>query len=89
MDHNFDLVKTSEHSKTRSFLDEILGNGLIPTITRPTRITRGSTTLINNIFISGILQKSYDSLILLEEISYHMPTLTMMRQTKLRDKTPL
>ena len=31
----------------------------------------------------------FDSLILLEETSNHMPTLTMMRQTKLRDKTPL
>ena len=61
MDHNFDLLKTSEHSKTRYFLDEILDNGLIPTITRLTKITRGSTTLINNIFISSILQKSFES----------------------------
>ena len=45
--------------------------------------------LIDNIFISGTLQKSFDSLILLKETADHMPTLTMMRQTKLRDKTPL
>ena len=56
MDHNLDLLKSNSHSATQKFLDTIINNGLLPTITRPTRITQQSATLIDNIFISELLQ---------------------------------
>ena len=40
MDHNMDLLKSHEHRCTQQFLDILLDNELIPTITRPTRITK-------------------------------------------------
>ena len=89
MDHNMDLLKSHEHRHTQQFLDTLLNNDLIPTITRPTRITKTSATLIDNVFISKMLQQSFDSMILIEEISDHLPSLVLMKQTKLRNKDPL
>ena len=89
MDHNMDLLKSHEHNRTQQFLDTLLNNDLIPTITRPTRITKTSATLIDNVFISKMLQQSFDSMILIEEISDHLPSLVLMKQTKLRNKDPL
>ena len=89
MDHNMDLLKSHERRRTQQFLDVLLNNDLIPTITRPTRITKTSATLIDNVFISRMLQQSFDSMILIEEISDHLPSLVLMKQTKLRDKDPL
>ena len=53
------------------------------------RITNTTATLIDNVFISGVLQHNFDSLILLEDISDHLPTVVLMKQTKMRDKTSL
>ena len=36
MDHNMDLIKSSEHELTQQFLDELLNNYGFSTITRPT-----------------------------------------------------
>ena len=46
-----------------------------PIITRPTRITKSSTTLIDNILIDRKLLDSYYCGILLDDISDHMPCL--------------
>ena len=89
MDHNMDLLNSHEHRRTQQFLDILLNNDLIPTITRPTRITKTSATLIDNVFISKMLQQSFDSMILIEEISDHLPSLVLMKQTKMRNKDPL
>ena len=53
MDQNLDLLKSDEHMDARRFLDTILDNNLWPVITRPTRITQRSATLIDNIYISN------------------------------------
>ena len=89
MDHNLDLLKAHEHHKMQQFLDLMLELELVLTIMRPTRITQSSATLIDNVFISSVLQRYFDSLILLEDTSDHMPSLVLMKQTKLRDKKPL
>ena len=83
MDHNLDLLKGHEHQKTQQFLDMMLDMDLIPTITKPTLIMQSSATLIDNIFISRLLQRSFDSMILLEDTTDHMLILLLMRQTKL------
>ena len=40
MDHNLDLLKSNSHSATQKFLDMLINNGLLPTITWPTGITQ-------------------------------------------------
>ena len=89
MDQNLDLLKSDEHASTRKFLDTILDNELWPVITRPTRITQHSATLIDNIYISKNLQRKFDSLILIDDITDHLPTIALLRQTKITDKSPI
>ena len=89
MDHNMNLLKGSTHIPTQRFIDCISDLGLNPTITRPTRITHQTATLIDNILISEDLHRNFESTILLEDISDHLPTLTMLKQTRLLKREPL
>ena len=61
MDHNLDFLKQETHSKTHEFVELNLDNALLPVITKPTRISYTSATLIYNIFISKNLQNNFDS----------------------------
>ena len=67
----------------------LINNGLLPTVTWPTRITQQSATLIDNIFISEVLQCNFDSAILIHDMSDHLPTLALLKQTKITDKNPI
>ena len=89
MDHNYDLLKSSEHKRMQYFLNTLLDKELFPMITRPTRITHQSATLIDNIFVSANLHKTYESAIIINDMSDHLPILTMLRQTKIKNNTPL
>ena len=89
MDHNFDLLKCDHHRLTKSFLDTMMDLNTLPAITRPTRITSNTATLIDNVFISKQLQKSFDSGLIVENISDHLPIIILMRQTRLTDKSPI
>ena len=89
IDHNLDLLKGQIHLPTRYFIDRIDELNLLPTITQPSRKTSHSATLIDNIYISQGLHWDIESLLLLMDISDHLPLITMMRQTRLADKSPL
>ena len=89
MDHNLDLLKCHLHEPTKQFHDSLFELGLFPTITRPTRITQTTATLIDNIFVSKKLYQAFDSCIILNDISDHLPTLALLKQTKMLNKEPL
>ena len=89
MDHNYDLLKTDAHKSTEDFLNLMINNKIWPTITRPTGITQTSATLIDNIFISDRLHRQFDSMIILDDISDHLPSLLLLKQTKIRNKMPI
>ena len=72
MDQNVNLLKSEKHNATGKFLDTILLLKLWPVITRPTRITQNSATLIDNTYISNNL--------LIEDISDHLPTVALLKQ---------
>ena len=74
LDHNLDLLKSMQHSLTNNFVQSNLDFGLIPTITRPTRITQSTKTLIDNIIVSQNLCRSFVSSVLINDISDHLPT---------------
>ena len=67
----------------------MLKSNMIPTITRPTRITNSTATLIDNIYTGGNIQHNFESYLLLSDISDHLPTLLLLKQTKVRDKSPI
>ena len=50
-DQNFDLLKIDVHEKTSDLLNIFFSFDLIPTITKPTRITPTTATLIDNIYV--------------------------------------
>ena len=83
------MLKSIQHKQTSEFLEKLLELNLIPTITRLTRITNTRVTLIDNTFISNKLQCNFDLAILLEDISDHLPSITMLKQTKICDKRSL
>ena len=80
--HNLDLLKQSVHSKTQEFLECILDHNLLPTITKPTRISKTSATLIDNILISKKLQPNYESLIIVDDLSDYLPCLVKLKNFK-------
>ena len=82
MDHTLDLLKLNNHKGTRLFYDKMVELELVPSITRPTRITNHSATLIDNIFVCGSLQKDFDSSIIISDISDHLPSIFLAKQTK-------
>ena len=79
LDHNLDLLKQSVHSKTQEFLECMLDHNLLPTITKPARISKTSATLIDNILISKKLQPNYESLIIVDDLSDHLPCLVKLK----------
>ncbi|KAK2153545.1 hypothetical protein LSH36_293g02030 [Paralvinella palmiformis] len=56
MDQNFDYIKIEQHKYTSDLLGNVLAYGLLSTITQPTRVTRTSSMLIDNIYMNS---KSY------------------------------
>ena len=89
MDHNYDLLKSDTHRQTEEFLDQMVNSEMWPTITRPTRITQTSATLIDNIFINSRLHRNFDSMLILDDISDHLPSLVLLKQTKNKNKEPI
>ena len=73
MDHNLDLLKQASHKMTQTYIEHTLYHSLLPVITKPTRISKTSATLIDNIIISDKLQLNYSSNILISNISDHLP----------------
>ena len=72
-DCNINLIHESSQPCSL-FLDLMMSQGFIPTITLPTRITHNSATLIDNIFTNQTNLEHY-SKILIDDISDHFPTL--------------
>ena len=89
MDHNLNLLKAQIHKDTQDFLDMNFDNSLFPCITRPTRITKSMATLIDNIFISQQLHKSFDSCVVIHDISDHMPSILNIHDNTNNKTVPL
>ena len=75
-DQNFDYIKIDQHKNTQDLLDTFITNGFLPTITKPTRITHASATLIDNIYVSTKCKSHIQSAILTVDISDHLPVST-------------
>ena len=89
MDHNLDLLKSSEHRLTQQFLDSLLDLDMLPTIMRPNRITHHTATLIDNIFMYAQLNKDFEYAIILSDMSDHLPILSLLKQSKYTTKQAL
>ena len=86
MDHYINFLKHDVHPKTQEFIELNLDMNLLPVITKPTRVSTSSATLIDNIFVSNKLQTSFQSTVIITDISDHFPcTLTIRNFKKSKD----
>ena len=75
-DFNINLLNVENHEPSNTFLNLLYANSFVPMITKPTRITKTSFTIIDNIFtndLSSVDGTKYG--ILFSDISDHFPIL--------------
>ena len=72
-DFNIDLLQFQNHEQTNDFLEASFSFGLLPVITKPTRITPTSATLIDHIWVKN-KSELHVAGIILSHISDHYPT---------------
>ena len=80
LDHNLDFLKASLHKNTQRFIEMNLEQGIFPTITRPTCMTKSTATLIDNILVSQNFCGKFESNIILDDISDHLLTALTLRE---------
>ena len=88
VDHNLNLLKYYEHSGTRNFMELLIDLEHYPCLTRPTRITHHSATLIDNIFVSKRLHCMQHSGIVTCDLSDHLPGITIFNRIKAKTIVP-
>ena len=71
-DFNFDLFSMESNTSTHTFFTTLLSHGFFPTISRTTRSSHHSCSLIDNIFCND-LSKVMHSGIILSDLSDHFP----------------
>ena len=71
-DMNIDFLKYNHHTQTEEYLDMLHSNNISPIITKPTRITNYTATLIDHIYTNNTNQMI--SGIVTVDISDHLPT---------------
>ena len=91
MDHNFDLLKSTSNSTTSMFLNLNVDRDLTPCITKPTRVTNKTATLIDNILISTKLQYNYTPFVITDDLSDHYPRFVILNNVEKckRDKVKI
>jgi hypothetical protein len=89
-DQNYDYLKIDTHDKTSDLLNLFMSSNLTPTITKPTRVTHNSATLIDNIYVRHDTRFIYSGIIPFN-ISDHFPVFCFLGQkdARPRDRAPL
>ena len=69
---NIDLKHCDDHGSTKAYIDMLFSNLCCPIITKPTRITHSSQTIIDHIY-SNCVDRNFTSGIIVDNISDHFP----------------
>ena len=80
-DFNLDLLKFDSHPKTSDFINNLHTAGLSTLITKPTRITEHSATLIDHMY-TNIIKNDIHTGILITDISDHFGTFAIFKHHK-------
>ena len=72
-DMNIDLLKFQSHTNTCNYLDNLFSHGFLPTITKPTRVTQSSATLIDHFYTNDIPGNG-SSGIIINDVADHFGT---------------
>ena len=71
-DFNINILNSHSHQPTNEFINLMTSNSLYPLISKPTRITSSTATLIDNIFTNN-LDLTMNGNILYTDWSDHLP----------------
>jgi Reverse transcriptase (RNA-dependent DNA polymerase) len=82
-DFNFDILKFSSNEYIADYVNNFFMHGFIQIITKPTRCTSNSATLLDHVLTNDI-QLSYESCILISKISDHYPIITICNSEKMQ-----
>ena len=72
-DMNIDFLKYGTHTQTEEYLDMLYSNNFLPLITKPTRVTSHTATLIDHIYTNTSFQQTSAGIANVD-ISDHLPT---------------
>jgi len=71
-DFNVNLLSHETHIESGNFLNTVIEHSQFPTIVKPTRFGKTSTTLIDNIFTNSI-NNDYTAGLIITDLSDHLP----------------
>jgi len=80
-DFNIDLLKVNDHKDTNIFYNSLIALHYLPAITKPTRITKNTKSLIDNIFCTN-WNKLLSASIIISDISDHLPIIAQFSNEK-------
>ena len=72
-DFNLNLLDHDTNRKVQRFLNIVYRNGMIPTINKPTRVTRKTATAIDHILTNSFTDTVFKTAIFKSDISDHFP----------------
>ena len=84
-DFNLNILDSDKHLPTADFIELMYSNSMFPLISKPTRITNSTATLIDNIFCNDISTTDKFNGILFTEITDHFPVFTINYQNPKKD----
>ena len=85
-DYNINILNSKTHQGTNEFVNMMSSYAFVPLISRPTRVTADSATLIDNIFTNDIVNFGYSlNGVLVSDISDHYPVFHINRECKLNE----
>ena len=79
-DFNINVLKYNTSKSVKNFVDLIFEYGSLPTINKPTRITRKNSTAIDNIITNSFLNNNLEAGIIETDISDHFPVILIDNQ---------
>ena len=79
-DFNIDFFQIITHQSTERYLDMLFSNNFFPLITKPTRITNHSKTLIDHIYVNMPTDQMLSGIALFD-ISDHLPIFCVISMT--------
>merc|ERR1712013_764021 len=86
-DMNYNLINHNRHSPTKTYYDIFSTASFKPLITKPTRITKTSATLIDHIWTNDLRQTSINkSHIIITDITDHLPCITVVKKSEFNIK---
>ena len=85
-DFNINLLNFDKHAETTSFVDMLHAQSFVSLINRPTRVTKNSATLIDNIFTNCYcnIENTFQCLIY-TDVSDHFPVVHIDFEMQLCD----